>query len=181
MKVALEKTVVNGLAIRAKRLRAAAVVAFAYLIMVSGCATFPNEPTNPDRVGAVVVVGRGAENGGWRGWAYRTRTGDLCIEVRGTAGGGYNCGQGDNALQGPGIVATDKGIFVIGGTRAAGAASARLDNSDGSQTTASVVAVAPIAPGLRVYILTAPSSAHPQSIEVLDAAGTVIESAAVGN
>lgn len=174
-------TFVNGLAIRAKRLQAAAVVAFAGLIAISGCATVPNEPTNADRVGAVVVAGRGAENGGWRAWAYRTRSGDLCVEVAGTAGGGYRCGQGEDALQGPGIMVTEKGTYVIGGTRAAGAADARLDDADGSHATASLVAVDPVAAGLRVYILAAPQSAHPQSVEVLDAAGTVIESAAVGD
>lgn len=174
-------TFVNGLAIRAKRLQAAAVVAFAGLIAISGCATVPNEPTNADRVGAVVVAGRGAENGGWRAWAYRTRSGDLCVEVAGTAGAGYRCGQGEDALQGPGIMVTEKGTYVIGGTRAAGAADARLDDADGSHATASLVAVDPVAAGLRVYILAAPQSAHPQSVEVLDAAGTVIESAAVGD
>jgi len=170
---------VNGLVIRAKRLRAAAVVAFAGLIAVSGCATVPNEPTNPDRVGAVVVVGGGAENGGWRAWLYRTRTADLCVEVHGTAGGGYRCGQGEDALQGPGIVVTEKGTYVIGGSRVAAAMEARLDDADGSHATASLVAADPVAAGLRVYILAAPPSAHPQSVEVLDAAGTVIASDAV--
>jgi hypothetical protein len=106
---------------------------------------------------------------------------DLCVEVRGTAGGGYHCGQGEDALQGPGIVVTEKGTYVISGTRAAGAADARLDDADGSHATARLVAVNPVAPGLRVYFLAASPSAHPRSVEVLDAAGTVIESAAVGN
>jgi hypothetical protein len=82
-------------------------------------------------------------------------------------------------LQTPGIVVTQKGTFVIGGTRAAGAANARLDDADGSHVTASLVAAAPIAPGLLVYILAAPQSSHPQSVVVLDAAGSVIESAPV--
>lgn len=125
-------------------------------------------------------AGRGAENGGWRAWAYRTRTGDLCVEVRGTAGGGYYCGQGEEARQGPGIVVTEKGTYVIGGTRDADAAVARLDDADGSRATASLVAVDPVAAGLRVYVLAVSPSAHPQSVEILDAAGTVIESTAVG-
>jgi hypothetical protein len=169
----------NGLAIRAKRLRGAAVIAFAGLISLSGCAMVPNEPTNKDRVGAAVVVGGGAQNGGWRAWAYRTRTGDLCLEVRGLTGGGYSCGPAAEGLQGPGIDVSDKGTYVFGGTRAAGAATARLNDADGSQATASLVAVDPVAAGWRVYAFAASPSAHPQSVEVLDAAGTVIESAAV--
>jgi hypothetical protein len=174
-------TFVNDLAIRAKRVRAPAVTAIAGLISLSGCATVPNEPTNPDRVGVVVVVGGGAENGGWRAWLYRTRTADLCVEVHGTAGGGYLCGQGEDTLRGPGMIVTEKGTYVIGGSRAADAADARLDDADGSHATASLVAADPVAAGLRVYILAAPPSAHPQSVEVLDAAGTVIESAAVAH
>ena len=173
-------TVVNSLAIRVKQLRPAAVVAFAGLLTLAGCATVPNEPTNADRVGSVVIAGKGTENGGWRAWAYRTRTGDLCLEVAGVAGTGYRCGQGKGALQGPGVVVTEEGTYVIGGTRAAGAADARLDDADGSHATASLVAVDPIAPGLRVYILATQQAGHPQSVEVLDAAGTVIESAALG-
>jgi hypothetical protein len=108
-------------------------------------------------------------------------SGDLCVEVRETAGGGYHCVQREDALQGPGIVVTEKGTYVIGGTRAAGAADARLNDADGSHATARLVAVDPVAAGLRVYVLAASPSTHPQSVEVLDAAGTVIESAAVGD
>jgi hypothetical protein len=172
-------TFVNDLAIRANRLRPAAVIAFAGLISVSGCATVPNEPTNADRVGAVVDAGGGPANGGWRAWAYRTRTGDLCLEVAGTAGGGYGCGQGEDALQGPGITVTEKGTYVTGATRAAGAVDARVDYADGSHATASLVAADRLATGLRVYAVAASSSAHPLSVEVLDGSGTVIESAAV--
>jgi hypothetical protein len=171
---------VSGLAIRAKRVRAAAVITFAGLIAVSGCTTVPNEPTNPDRVGVIVVVGGGAENGGWRAWAYRTRTGALCIEVRGTAGGGYGCGQGEDALQAPGIIVTETGTYVVGGSRVAAAAGARLDDADGSHATASLVDASPLGVGLRLYVLAGPRSAHPKSVEVLDAAGTVISSDAVG-
>src|SRR3954447_10042832 len=99
----------NVAATGANRLWAGAILALVGLMMISGCATVPNEPTNSDRVGPVVVVGEGAENGGWRAWAYRTRTGDLCVEIRATAGGGYGCGQGEDGLQGPGIVVTEKG------------------------------------------------------------------------
>ncbi|MDQ6793908.1 MAG: hypothetical protein M3067_03580 [Chloroflexota bacterium] len=127
-----------------------------------------------------MVVGGGAENGGWRAWAYRTRTGDLCVEVRGTAGGGYGCGQGEDALQAPGIIVTEKGTYVIGASRVAAAADARLDDAHGSHATASLVAADPLAGGLRLYVLAAPPSAHPQSVEVIDAAGTVIASDAVG-
>jgi hypothetical protein len=173
-------TFINGPTIRAKRVSSAAVIILTGLTSVLGCATVPTEPSNLDRVGAVVAAGSGAENGGWRAWAYRTRRGDLCVEVRGTDGGGYNCGQGEEALHSPGIVATEKGTYVIGGTLAAGAASARLDDADGSRASANLVAVDPVAAGLRVYVLAVPESARPQRVVVLDPAGTVIESAAVG-
>ncbi len=178
--MALEREVVTGLATRAKRLQAASVVAFACLVTVSACATVPTEPTNPDRIGAGVVVGTGDANGGWRAWAYRTRTGDLCVEVRGTVGGGYTCVRGEDALQSPGIIVTEKGSFVVGGTRAAGAAEARLDDADGSQISATVVAVDPINTGLSIYVLAAPPAGHPQAVTILDDAGAVIESAVVG-
>jgi len=170
---------VNGLAIRARRLLAATVVAVAFVITVSGCAAVPTEPNNPDRIGAVLDVGTGDANGGWRAWAYRNRTGDLCVEVRGTVGGGFTCGEGE-AIQSPGIIVTEKGTYVVGGTHAAGAADARLDDADGSSLSTKVVAMDPIAPGLSVYVLAAPPSGRPQAVAILDDAGTVIESAAVG-
>jgi hypothetical protein len=172
-------TFVNGLAIQGKRRGGAAVIAFAGLISLTGCAMVPNEPTNADRVGPVLVVGGGAQNGGWRAWVYRTRTGDLCLEVRGLAGGGYGCGPGAEGLRGPGIDMSEKETFVTGGTRAAGAATARLNDADGSEATTSLVAVDPVAVGWRVYAFAESPSAHPQSVEILDAAGTVIESATV--
>jgi len=45
----------------------------------------------------------------------------------------------------------------------------------------SLVSIDPVPPLLRIYILAASPSARPKSVDVLDAAGTVVESAAVGD
>lgn len=158
----------------------AALVVLASSLAIAGCSSVPGEPTNQDRIGVAVDAGQGSEYGGWRAWAYLTRAGELCVEVAGTAGGGYHCGRGASTLRGPGVIRTEKGTFITGGSSAESAATAELADTDGSGTTVPLVSAGAIAPGWRVYLFAADTSAHPRSVQVIDNAGVVIESAVVG-
>lgn len=160
------------------RRRAPVIVALVMTLLTStGCIpSVPDAPMNPIRIDPVVLVRSGSENGGWRAWIYRTGTGQLCLEVRGVDGDGVRCGQGGDALEGPRMQVSERGTFVLGGTRIAAAASVKVVMADNSTASGLVVEATGVAEGLRVYVVPVSPTSEPVAVDVVDADGKVVES-----
>jgi hypothetical protein len=154
--------------------RIALVVALALLL--SGCSSFIDARLGlPARVGPEVQVGAGvAADGPWTAWTYRDRDQLTCLVIReasGSENGGCGSGTGPNVAGGPPTT------YVYGGTLHPAAASARITLADKSRTTA-IVALPPagVTEGVRYFVAGLPGAAAVTKVEILDAAGVVVES-----
>lgn len=160
------------------RCRAPVKLALVMTLLTSAACipSIPDAPTNPNRIDPVVLVHSGSENGGWRAWIYRTGTGQLCLEVRGVDGDGVRCGQGGDALEGPGTQVSERATFVLGGTRIAAAASVKVVMADNSTASGPIVEATRVAGGLRVYVVPVSPTSEPVAVDVVDTDGKVVES-----
>ncbi|HET7828846.1 MAG TPA: hypothetical protein VFL03_04750 [Candidatus Limnocylindrales bacterium] len=164
--------------------RGAAAVGALLLAGVAGCemvaAPITGQITNPQAIPPIVQVLAGqSPTGPFRGMAYRTSDGWTCLEIVGRAGGS-SCGNGDDALLGAGWSSSgdNEAGMVTGGTKAPGAAAVRLRLDDGTVVAGTLGRVpAPIAPpNVSVYVVVLPAGRAPTQVDILDGAGTVLES-----
>ena len=71
---------------------------------------------------------------------------------------------------------SDAGVFVSGGTRRATAASVIVHGGSGGDVT--VPAMLPpegVTSGIRYFVAGLPAGSQPKSVDILDAAGSVLE------
>jgi hypothetical protein len=140
-------------------------------------ATVPDQPHAVDRVGPAVVVAEGASAGGdYRAWIYRTADGLTCLEVAQKDGSGTGCGSGPEGANGPGVSSNDTGVFVSGGTRLAGAASAVVHGGAGGDVTVPAILPADgVTSGIRYFVAGLPAGSQPTSVDIVDAEGAILE------
>ena len=162
------------------RIHALAVVA----LVVAGCgavaglaASVPDQPRGQNRVGPAILIARGTgASGEYRAWIYRTADGFTCLEVAAKSGGGTTCGSGPDAVIGLGVSAMDAGVFVSGGTRQAAATSVIVHGGTGGDVTAPATLPAEgVTSGIRFFVAGLPAGSTPTSVDIVDAAGTVLE------
>jgi hypothetical protein len=135
---------------------------------------FPEQPRADDRVGPATLVAAGdSEAGAFRAWVYRDAQALTCFQVATIDMSATGCGPGDDGVLGISASSASGGWFVAGGTRTA-AASAVVHTSDGGQHTAPVrPAPGGVTPGIRYVVVGV--TATPNTIDLLDEAGTVLE------
>ena len=140
-------------------------------------ASVPDQPRAADRVGPAVVVAEGTGAAGdYRAWIYRTADGLTCLEIAHKGGGGTGSGPGPEGASGLGVSGSDAGVFVSGGTRRATAASVIVHGGSGGDVT--VPAMLPpegVTSGIRYFVAGLPAGSQPKSVDILDAAGSVLE------
>lgn len=132
---------------------------------------------NPDRVGPGVPIAAGnAPTGPWGAWAYRTKDGSMCLEYVGGNSGGAACGPEQSLLQ-PTTSSSDTDGFISGGSVQPTAVSAVIRLADGSTTSAQLVTPGAISTiGARYYAATIPATFKTVTVDIVDAAGNVLES-----
>ena len=136
----------------------------------------PTPAINPDRVGAAVPIGAGdAPTGRWGGWVYRLKDGTMCIEYVGGNSGGAACGPERSMLE-PTTSTSDRDGFVSGGTSQPTAVGAVVRLADGSTTNVPLVSPGDLsAIGARYYVAAIPVASSTVTVDIVDAAGTVLE------
>ena len=136
----------------------------------------PQPASNPDRVGAAVPIAAGiAATGPWGVWAYRQKDGSLCIEYVGGNSGGAACGDEQGMLS-PSVSISDRDGFITGGTAQPTAVSAVIRFADGTTATAPLVIPGTLSTiGARYYAAAIPATGNTVAVDIVDAAGTVLE------
>jgi hypothetical protein len=164
----------------------ALVLAVAAMVVASGCGivdrqltrgSVPEQPDDPSRVGAAVVIGGAADAAGtWRAWVYRTNDGSICLTIRSDANGSSGCSSDIAGITGLGS-STGGGAFdyASGGSLKPGATTAAIQLASGQTASAPLVAVGAIAPGASYFAARLPAGSHVDAVRILDAAGTVLE------
>lgn len=136
----------------------------------------PQPAVNTDRVGPLVPIAAGvAAMGPWGVWAYRVKDGSLCIEYVTGGGGGASCGPEQGMLS-PSVAISDRDGFITGGTAQPTAVSAVIRFADGTTATAPLVVPGTLSTtGARYYGAAIPATANALTVDIVDAAGTVLE------
>lgn len=136
----------------------------------------PQPAVNPDRVGAPVPIAAGtAQAGAWGVWAYRLKDGSLCLEYVGGNSGGAGCGPEQGMLS-PTTSTSERDGFISGGTTQATAVGAVIRFADGTTTTAPLVVPGTLSTiGARYYAAVIPATGNTLTVDIVDAAGTVLE------
>ena len=167
-------------------LRRLGSVALAGALAITGCAGTSPRAARPvpvpapgqgaGRVGPAVLIGAGtAATGPWRAWVFRAEDGSLCYEYEGGAGGGDTCGDEASIIE-PSISATDREVYVSGGTRQQAAVGAVLRLSDGTVRQIPLVNPGALSTiGGRYFFVLLPINAGVERVEIVDAAGTILE------
>jgi hypothetical protein len=146
------------------------------VLTLAGCGLVRHDPAaDSERVGPEIQIGSGAAGSiRWTAWIFRSKTGLVCLEIReedGSASGG--CGTG----LGPNISGGRTTTTVFGGTANPAAASARVVLEDRSHLDLELVLPEPgVTDGIRYYVGSLGDAAVVESVEILDAAGEVLES-----
>jgi hypothetical protein len=164
-----------------RRLVAATFVA---ALGVAGCGDLrtgvpagePVAPKNPDQVGPMVQIAAGVTAAGtWRAWVYRTKDGSVCIEYAGGESGGATYGPEDSVMP-PSTSVSNREAFVIGGTADRSAAGAVIRLASGATMRVPLVPVGTVSKiGARYYVASVPLEDGVVEIDIVDAAGTVVE------
>jgi hypothetical protein len=167
-----------------RRLAAASILVG---LWTAGCGGAGPQPLRPvaepaprlgaNQAGPSVQIGAGiAATGRWHAWAYRSNDGLFCLEYEGGTEGGSTCGDEESVME-PSVSRTDRGAYVMGGTQLQGAAGVVLRLSNGQVRPVPLVAVGPVSKvGASYFFVLLPIDTDVRSIDVLDAAGTVLES-----
>jgi hypothetical protein len=136
----------------------------------------PQPAVNTDRVGPLVPIAAGvAAMGPWGVWAYRVKDGSLCIEYVTGGGGGASCGPEQGMLS-PSVATSDRDGFITGGTAQPSGVSAVIRFADGTTATAPLVVPGTLSTiGARYYGAAIPATANALTVDIIDAAGTVLE------
>ena len=169
-----------------------AAVAILAAMGTTGCGASGPQPLRPvaepapgqgnNQAGPSVQIGAGnAATGQWRAWVYESNDGLFCLEYTGGGGGGATCGS-EEAVMEPSVTKTDREAYVMGGTRQQGAAGAVIRLFNGQVRPIPLVAVGPVSKvGARYFFVLLPIDSDVRSVDVLDAAGTVLESSPLAN
>jgi hypothetical protein len=148
--------------------------------VVSGCQSVPDRPGNPDAVAPVALVTEGfGPAGAYRVWAFRTSRGWTCIEVDSANGSNGGCDPAGGPPIGVGVGRDDHGVVVHGVTAEASAVSAVVRDASGLTTTLTLFEVGPTVPGAKIAVANLGPGANPAAIDVLDAGGSKVDSAAL--
>ena len=140
----------------------------------------PVEPFADERVGPAIMVAEGESPGGsYRAWLYRTQDGMTCFEVATLGGNSSVCGDGPDGTVGLSVSERNEDVwFVSGGTRQP-AVAANVAYDDGTSFRVEIVRP-PVALANGVgYLVHGSTSARPVSVELLDEAGTVLDTSSL--
>lgn len=140
-------------------------------------------PTADNIVGPAIQVGGGnTAVGPYRAWIYRTNDGMTCFELTSSGSGSSSCGSDAGSVTGASVTTTSADVWVTGGTTNAGAVAVVVTLADGSTVRAPVVLAAPgvVEAGTRFYVVGLPATARPMTAAIVDATGTVVETANLG-
>jgi hypothetical protein len=135
-----------------------------------------------DPVGLQIEIGSGVGLAGpWTAVIYRERDQLLCAMVR-EADGHESGGCSADLAAGPTVSGNGlTSTTVTGGTSRPDAASARITRKDRDPETVDLVRPAPgVTDGIRYYVGVYPGTDVIETVEILDAAGKVLDRYAVG-
>jgi len=144
-------------------------------------ASVPDQPRGANRVGPATLIAEGTGAAGdYRAWIYRTADSLTCLEVAGKSGSGSGCGSGPDGASGVGVSSNDAGVFVSGGTRRPTAVSAIVHGGSSGDVTVPVTLPAEgVTSGVRYFVAGLPAGSQPTSVDIVDAAGAVLEKMAL--
>jgi hypothetical protein len=138
----------------------------------------PTPAIDPDRVGSAVNVAAGLGSAGpWGAWAYRQKSGSLCLEFVGGGGqDGMACGTEPSMMEATTSTSSSgRDGFMSGGTIDPSAVGAVIHLEDGSTTTAPLTALGSLSTvGARYYFTTIPPDYKRLTIDIVDASGNVL-------
>ena len=169
-------------------MRQLAAVALMAAFVASGCGIVgrqltqrgvPDQPGDPSRVGPAVVIGGAADAAGtWRAWVYRTNDGSICLSIESNENGSSGCSSDLEGITGMGRSSGGSFDYVSGGSLKPLATTASIRFADGKTATVPLVAIVAIQPGARFFAARLPPSSEVSGIDILDAAGNVLETLA---
>ncbi len=158
--------IVSGIRVR-RRLAVRLALALLVLALVGACSPGPQ---------AELTSGT-FSGGGWSLWTFQNGSEGVCLELRALGRTSARvCGlRADNGgLWRPGGPTTED-AFLAGTVQPPGATSIRLTLAGGGEVRSDVLSAPGVSP-LRFYALVIPAGATPARVEVLDAAGGVLDS-----
>lgn len=174
-------------ACQTSRVRPARFVLLVATLALAGCSVVHGDRVeelahNAEPVGPQIEIGSGVGLAGpWTAVIYRERDQLLCVMVR-EADGIQSGGCGSDTAAGPTVSGNGlTSTTVTGGTSRPEAAAARVTRVDREPVTLDLVLpAAGVTDGIRYYVGVFPGTDIVETVEVLDAAGRVLDSYRVG-
>lgn len=143
-----------------------------------GPGQLPNQPMADNALPPVIKVADGVgPRGAYRAWVYRTKDAMYCFDISEVGSGSGTCGGDADGLLGLSMMGEPTtGITLSGGTKKAGAVAAVTTVKGGGTVQTTLAHPGAFMPAdARLFVIVLPTGAAPDHVDIVDAAGTVLE------